>query len=391
MSFESGTTSSFISTFVALKQTQFSGRLMVKGPLDSEWFFYLFLGRVIYASGNNHSVRRWRRNVTSHHPQIDFDKLYTLPANTSHSYAEALTISWEYQLLYSGVEQRLFNREQAAKIISSIVVEVLFDVSQAMHVTYEIKPETSSVPQLVLLDPGQVIAEVQQVWQTWQKAKIADRFPNRAPVIKQPEQLQQRTSASVFQVLTQLLDGQSTLRDLSVKTKRDTVEVTCSLLPYIQAGLVELVDVPDLPAPVSPSAVATSQGPLIACVDDSPLVCQSMEKILKTGGYQFIAIQDSLRAIATLLTRKPDLIFLDLVMPNTNGYEICTQLRKVSVFRETPIIILTGNDGIIDRVRAKIVGSSGFLSKPVNAETVLEVTRAHLNNSSVMPQVEVGR
>jgi chemotaxis family two-component system response regulator PixG len=71
-------------------------------------------------------------------------------------------------------------------------------------------------------------------------------------------------------------------------------------------------------------------------------------------------------------------------MPNTNGYEICTQLRKVSTFRNTPIIILTGNDGIIDRVRAKLVGATDFLSKPVNVEIVLAVARQHLNHSSVV-------
>jgi chemotaxis family two-component system response regulator PixG len=65
-------------------------------------------------------------------------------------------------------------------------------------------------------------------------------------------------------------------------------------------------------------------------------------------------------------------------MPNTNGYEICTQLRKVSAFHNTPIVILTGNDGIIYRVRSKLVGASGFLSKPVNPETVLAVVRQHL-------------
>jgi two-component system, chemotaxis family, response regulator PixG len=92
-------------------------------------------------------------------------------------------------------------------------------------------------------------------------------------------------------------------------------------------------------------------------------------------------VQDSMRAIATLLSRKPELIFLDLVMPNTNGYEICSQLRKVSAFRDTPIVILTGNDGIIDRVRAKVVGASDFLSKPVDAATVLEVTNRYLQQA----------
>jgi chemotaxis family two-component system response regulator PixG len=388
MTGETTTNTGLITKLTALKQDRFSGQLLVTGLWEQEWIFYLFLGRILYATGGTHPVRRWQRNLTVHCPKIALHQL-KLSSNNSSSSAAAFNISWEYQLLYSGVEQRQITREQAAKIIGAILAEVLFDVTQAMEVTFQTKPENYSFPQLVLLDPGQVITEVQQVWQTWQKAKIVACSPNRAPAIKQPEQLQQQTSASVFQVLTKLLDGQSTLRDLSVKMKRDVVEVTCSLLPYIQAGLLELIDIPDNSAPIAPppSVVppeAAPQAPLVACVDDSALVCQSMEKILTTAGYQFLGIQDSLRAIATLLTRKPDLIFLDLVMPNTNGYEICTQLRQVSAFRHTPIIILTGNDSIIYRVRAKLVGSSDFLSKPVNAETVLAVARYHLNQSSLV-------
>lgn len=386
MTVETTTNTDAISELTALKQARFSGQLLVKSPSGQEWIFFLFLGRILYATGGTNPVRRWQRNLLANCPKIALEQLK--PPNISSSSGTAFNITWEYQLLYSGVEQRQIPREQAAKIIGTIVAEVLFDVTQANEVNFEVKPENYSFPQLVLLDPSQIITEIQQIWQTWQKAKIADYSPNRAPVIRQPEQLQQKTSASVYQVLTKLLDGKSTLRDLSVKMKQDVVKVTCSLLPYIQSRLVELIEVPDLPAPIAPKPPVTpppeaTLGPLVACVDDSPLVCQSMEKILTSGGYRFLGVQDSLRAIATLLTRKPDLIFLDLVMPNTNGYEICTQLRKVSTFRHTPIIILTGNDGIIDRVRAKVVGSSGFLSKPVNAETVLSVARHHLNNSLV--------
>jgi chemotaxis family two-component system response regulator PixG len=100
-----------------------------------------------------------------------------------------------------------------------------------------------------------------------------------------------------------------------------------------------------------------------------------MERILTEAGYQFVGIQDSIQALPTLLEKKPGLIFLDLVMPIANGYEICAQIRRVSVFKDVPIVILTSNDGIIDRVRAKFVGSSGFLAKPVDADRVLTVAR----------------
>lgn len=374
----------FVSSLAILKQERFSGKLVIKDQ-GKEWNIYLFLGRILYATGGSHPVKRWRRNVLAYCPQVDVNAL-KFPENNANITGE---ISWEYLLLYSAVEQQHITRDQAAKIIASIVAEVLFDITQATNIACEIKPENLSVPQLVLLDPGQAIAEAQHAWQNWQKAKLADRSPNRAPVIRDSEQLQQQVSPAVFQNLTKLLDGQRSLRDIAIGMKRDVMEVTASLLPYIQSGLIEFIDVPDAPPPVAPPT-ATSQpkvsasNSLIACVDDSPLVCQSLEKILTTAGYQFVAIQDSLRAIATLLTRKPDLIFLDLVMPNTNGYEICSQLRKVSLFRDTPIIILTGNDGIIDRVRAKLVGATDFLSKPVDAQTLLEVTQTHLNKT---PQV----
>ena len=379
---ESVANTNVYNKFSALKQERFSGKLLIKAPLGHEWVFYLFLGRILYATGGMQPVRRWRRNLTLNCPSIDIQQLKLSPT--------AASISWEYQLLYSGVEQQQISREQVAKIISAIAAEVLFDVIQAGEVTIDVKQENLSVPQLVLLDPEQVLAEVQQVWQNWQKANIIHLFPNRAPVIKHPEKLQQQVSPAVYQNLAKLLDGQRSLRDLAVVMKRNAPEVISSLLPYIQSGLVELIEIPDLAAPVAPATPATppppaaARAPLVACVDDSPLVCQSLEKILMTAGYRFLAVQDSLRAIATLLTRKPDLIFLDLVMPNTNGYEICGQLRKVSSFRNTPIIILTGNDGIIDRVRAKMVGASDFLSKPINAETVLEVARQHLTQSLPM-------
>lgn len=384
------TTHDFFSQLTALKQSRFSGQFLL-GSSGSEWSIFLFLGRIIYASGGHHPVRRWLRQLKIHCPQVDIHQL-KLSAILSSSSCMAFENWWECQLLYGGVEQQQMTRDQAGKMIGSIVAEVLFDITQITDLTYQIKPENLSLPQLVLLDPGQSLAEVQQVWQTWQKAKIADRSPNKAPIINYPEQLQQKVSPAVYQNLAKLLDGQRTLRDLAVVMNRDVKDVTCSLLPYIQAGLVELIDIPDLAPPIAPTTpaqpppTAISKGPLIACVDDSPLVCQSMEQILTSNGYQFLAIQDSLRAIAALLSRKPDLIFLDLVMPNTNGYEICSQLRKVSAFRNTPIVILTGNDGIIDRVRAKIVGASDFLSKPVDAETVLSVTFRHLNSPSIVEE-----
>ncbi|MEO0394805.1 MAG: response regulator [Cyanobacteria bacterium P01_A01_bin.137] len=126
---------------------------------------------------------------------------------------------------------------------------------------------------------------------------------------------------------------------------------------------------------------SAAEAPTIVYVDDSPVDSQVMAGIVRGAGYSFSDITESLDAIPLLLEHKPQLIFLDLVMPFTNGYELCAQIRRTAAFKRTPIIIVTNNNGIIDRVRAKIVGASGFFSKPVKQQRVLTVLAKYLDHS----------
>ncbi|MGK7876645.1 MAG: response regulator [Xenococcaceae cyanobacterium] len=370
------------SLFQTLKQPRFSGQLVLRDPKGRESIFYLYLGRIMYATGGTHPVRRWKRNLAVHLPQIASD-LATLQPDLAATAAGDFNICWEYDLLCLWVKQQKITREQVTRMISAVIAEVLFDLTQTGEVTYYVKPDKYLSTKIFLIDADQVIVEAWKLWQAWQAAKVADRSPNTAPVIRKPEQLRLRSSDQTYQALSKLLDGQHSLRDLAVQMKRDMVQVTRLLMPYIQLGLVELVEIPDLPAPVAPPkqempTPAESSKLLIACVDRDPLICQTMEKILTAAGYQFLGVNDALEAIALFLAHLPDLIFIDMMMPNPNGYEICDQLRKLPIFRDTPIIILTENEGIIDRVRAKMVGCSDFMKKPVDAETLLGAIANHL-------------
>lgn len=370
------TASQQIEFFESLKESRFSGQLIVSDTQDRTWVIYLYLGRIVYASGGVHPIRRWRRHVAAYCPErlADTEELKLALANIAQ---EESRISWEYQLLSVWIDRQKITREQATRVIRATVIEVLFDVTQAMQVECETLADNLLTTRLILIDAEQVIKEADKLYQAWQAAKVADRSPDLAPIIRQPEALRSKTPPQVYQNLIQLLNGKQTLRDLGIRMKRDVVTVTRSLLPYIQMGLVQLVAVGDITLPSSTPVAQklfkdkTPRRLTIACIDDSPVICQTMENIITEAGYNFVSEMDGLRAIAVLLSRKPDLIFLDLVMPNTNGYEICSQLRKLSFFKHTPIVILTGNDGIVDRVRAKMVGSTDFLGKPANAEQVL--------------------
>jgi len=388
VSFSLFTASKQVQFIQTLKRIRFSGHLILTSPDDQKWVFYLCQGSLMYATGGTHPVRQWLRNVAAHSPQLRLDRL-TIQRDLSEFNQANCQTCWQYYLLSLWVKQQKITHEQTKNLIQSVITEVLFDIAHAKQTTYQIKQDNTLSTQLPVIDVENAIAQANQRWQAWHHDVVADYSPNLAPVIRQPKALEARTSEAVYQLLSKLLDGKHTLRDVAVQMKRDVLQVTRSLLPYIRWGLVELISIPDLPSPVkqespeNPSTTTQSTQPLIACVDDSPLVCHTMEKLLSASGYRSLVIDDGLRAIALLIARKPDVIFLDLVMPNTNGYEICAKLRKLQAFQTTPIVILTGKDGIVDRVRAKLVGASDFLNKPIDAGTVLNVISQHLKQGVV--------
>jgi chemotaxis family two-component system response regulator PixG len=178
--------------------------------------------------------------------------------------------------------------------------------------------------------------------------------------------------------------------------KRPLPDVLKSILPLIHQGLITFKELPDLnnpflkakvaapkPEPKLVAAAADSgRKGMVACIDDSPMIGVQIKEILQPFGYEVKIITNPLQGIATLLQEKPDLIFLDLVMPNTNGYELCTFLRKTSAFQNLPIVILTGHDGVIDRMRAKMAGASDFMSKPPEGIKVLQMVEKHLGMGS---------
>ena len=370
-----------IRLFSSLQEAQVSGQLTFNDPTtENQWHLYLYLGAIVYGTGGTHPLRRWQRNLVSNLPQIPF-QLSSLQEELTERKADLRDNVWEYEQLAHWVDQQIITTQQGETAIAFALEEILFDITQARQVVCRLNQSKILSPKLELVEPKDLIERVGQTWSNWEDAGVADRIPNLAPTILQPQQLQQKTSISAYHSLCKLLDGHRTLRDLAVQLNTSTLQVVNSLLPYIQSGIFSLVNVPDLLEPVTPFPNQTdnSDRPLIACVDDSKMVCHMMEQIINLAGYRFMAINDPVDAIDTLITRQPDLIFLDVVMPQINGYDLCAQIRKYPEFAETPIIFLTSNSGIIDRIRAKMVGSSDFLKKTVDADELVQKVAQHLS------------
>jgi two-component system, chemotaxis family, response regulator PixG len=367
-----------------IKQQLFSGRVVLKNPQAQEWHLYFYLGRILYATGGSHPTRRWVRNCTiaavdsssAEDIQMRIRALTDISALTQ---AE-MTNCWEYHLLVNWAKQSRISRTALVKHIQSTIIEVLFDLIQANRVSWEVMEKTELSPQLTLIDLDRAFAIASQQQQQWVEANLTDILPDRGIEIVAADEFRNLVNRAAYPSLKLLLNGKHSIREIAIKTRKSPLSIGTSFLAHIKSGHLRTVDLDDFEDPVvAHNRQRGAAPPLIACIDDSPFVCDRLEQIFRGEGYNFMGILDSTRAIPLAIAKKPALIFLDLVMPNTNGYEICGRLRKIKAFRHTPIVILTGNDGVIDRVRAKVVGATDFLTKPIQAELVLEIARKYLS------------
>ncbi|MBD2609765.1 MAG: response regulator [Nostoc sp. ZfuVER08] len=116
----------------------------------------------------------------------------------------------------------------------------------------------------------------------------------------------------------------------------------------------------------------------IFCIDDSPTVLNIIQSYLDEQTFSVVGVSDSFKALMQIIRTKPDIIFLDISMPNLDGYELCSLLRKHSYFKNTPVIMLSAKSGLIDRAKARIVGASGYLTKPFTQGDLLKVIFKHI-------------
>ena len=372
---------------------QFTGKLELHSVKDYKWSIYYCHGRLVWASGGAHNYRRWRRLMGQYKLQIDFNKI-------SFRTIDEIRL-WDYQVLVILMKRMVLTREQITPIIEGFVQEVLFDIIQCAaneKITYYCDFEDEITPVIALIHAEHAIDQAHQEWLTWRKAGIADFSPNLAPWIKRPSQLKEEASELTYKTLITILDGRRSLRELATWMKKDLLNLVQSLMAYYHRGMVGLVEVQDIQSPIASLSLNATRNesaqlsessppqkkidlmarPLIACIDDSNQVCATIEQIVTGFGFGFLGIRDSINVLPLLVEMKPEMIILDLVMPIVGGYELCTQIRRIPEFKDTPILILTSNDTLFDRLRSKFVGATAFISKTAGNDKIGEQIQRYL-------------
>jgi twitching motility two-component system response regulator PilG len=121
---------------------------------------------------------------------------------------------------------------------------------------------------------------------------------------------------------------------------------------------------------------ADLSGLKVLVIDDSRTIRKSAETMLGREGCEVLTADDGFEALSLIHKHRPDLIFVDIMMPRLDGYQTCAIIKNNDRFRNTPVIMLTSKDGLFDKARGRIVGSDHYLTKPFTRDELLDAVRA---------------
>jgi twitching motility two-component system response regulator PilG len=124
----------------------------------------------------------------------------------------------------------------------------------------------------------------------------------------------------------------------------------------------------------------------VLVIDDSNTIRRSAELFLRQAGYDVILAEDGFDALAKISDYRPQVIFVDIMMPRLDGYQTCALIKQnPNQLKSTPVIMLSSKDGVFDRARGRLAGSDRYLTKPFTKEGLLEAISLHVKRAEAVP------
>ncbi|HUQ88844.1 MAG TPA: response regulator [Vicinamibacterales bacterium] len=129
------------------------------------------------------------------------------------------------------------------------------------------------------------------------------------------------------------------------------------------------------PAPTAPAVAADA--PTVMVVDDSPTIRKILGLTLERAGYRVLAEANGTSALERLREIVPNVVLLDIAMPDLDGYEVCKRIKQDPRTQAVPVIMLSGKGAFFDKVKGHMAGATEYLTKPFETPAVLAIVTSH--------------
>jgi twitching motility two-component system response regulator PilG len=348
------------------------------------WQLHFSDGRLTYATSTKGALERIESLWQYLPEKLPFPNLVkhqgSNTLNFSPDFAPDFAKS-DYQLLCDWKEQHQISITAFRSLLAYLTKEAIGQVLSYDLMTVQFESSVSLKPVLLAADIRDVVKCSLVNIKKWQT--LRSFFPSPFAQINlhqddvgkfftidkraAPNQLDSSDSLTMSSWV-QLLLKRLTLYGLAAETGLEPLQLAEWLCPYVKAGIVKAtIDTYSIKPKVH------VYKPLVVCVDDSKAVQRQMKMVLEMAGYEVLGIADPAILLSTLAKQQPRLILMDINMPTIDGYELTGMLKRSQKLRDVPIVMLTGRDGIIDRMRAQFVGAVDFLTKPVHPDRLIDL------------------
>ncbi|MCC5618130.1 response regulator [Nostoc sp. CHAB 5836] len=321
---------------------------------SGSWSIYMDEGKLIYACYSEQMFEPLYRNLQRLSQQVS-----TLPYGIKDQLQAIFETGIENQAIPNPdylaicwlVNQKYISSSQAAVLIEQLALEVLESFLNLEEGSYEFIPESflDDMPKFCHLNVRLLVERCQT--------------PQGGAVYRQTSLSTQSHPSQLFQI-NQLQPKAKTTPRLPITNAYKPPASSINTNQYRGQQTIQ--------PPVNKKVYT------IFCIDDSPAVLNLIKSYLDEQVFSVIGVTDSLKALMQIVRIKPDIILLDISMPNLDGYELCSLLRKHSHFKNTPVIMVSEKVGFLDRAKAKMVRASGYLTKPFTQGDLLKVIFQHI-------------
>lgn len=382
-----------------------SNGCLIVSSQSVEWRFYFYQGQLTYGT---HSVEPFER--LERHLSV-LSKQNPLLTSTVRSQARNLFAQTnaatrssyqtaDYQAIAWLIRQKYLKNSEITLLAKSLLEEVLESYLLLDIVNYKIVPQSAFA--LALFDSNLMVRDCQKRLNGWQKLVNKISSPYQKLYLVEQGNATQSLPLAQREKLKKILIGFN-FRQLACLVNQDALILAQNLYPLIVKGAIDIREpqapfdrLPKIPTvftqpQIQTRSVSTPSTPTlpgettvkavnIVCVDDSPAMLKAIKHFLRNQDVEVFTVTDPLKALREIIRLKPKLILLDVGMPNLDGYHLSRLIRKHSLFQQTPIVMVTGNTGILDRAKARVSGATDYLTKPFSQAELETIVKRYLSN-----------
>ncbi len=389
-----------LQVLIAKSKATWSGCIEIEEPKDPSisWNVYLLQGKIQYINTNLGQQERldylWQRfKLGSECPQVEQQEV--------SEYVQLCQALSSQQPTETDVKQQLFRfcREGLANVLSIDKTNIELVPAKRINkaiINFSLEKLGEKLEDQVKISRhmrGYISSPFSRLY--LEQKNALKFYQIWKPKYTTPE-LKKIADSHKLSTFVSLFVAKNSFYQIATKTNTDTYFLAKHLEESITEKLIDLFPFKELtteelrfkhqaqedtsalpqvqPSVMNPANTSQSST-LVACIDDSKAVQKQVKMTLEAGGYQVLSILDPTLALKQLSQHQPVVIFMDINMPNLNGYDLCSLLRKSERFKDIPIVMLTGRDGMIDRVRAKLVGATDYLTKPCDPNKLITLAK----------------